>query len=263
MTSLDSETSEFELVHKSDKLGGLLDINPYEFAATPENLKLLDAINLVRSQFIADPDSEIKIPDILKNPIKDKSDFDYIGSQLLSDFAHKIELLSKSELKVPYVTYYSWVRHRHTFEFCDVRNMLPDHCRQNLAINLKLFEYVKLPISNYYIYNHDIEIYKFLVKSGIDHYELQVYSIWNLESFKYLVEISNILTLETREAFIEAVKNDIEDVVVYLFQHKFRNDNFFKYSMFYRTEILDWRKQIKNSEIKKILTSFLNRENYY
>lgn len=263
MTSLDSEISEFELVQQTIKLGGLLDVNPYKFASTPENLKLLEAINDLRTQFISDPETELKIPELLQNPIEDKSDYDYIGSLILRDFAHKREMLLKSKLKVPYVTYYEWVRHRSTFEFCDTRNMLPDHCRNNLAVNLKLFEYVKSPITNYYVYNHDIEIYKFLIESGVKAQNLQVYAIWNLESFKYLVEITNIIHSETREAFIEAVKNDIEDVVVYLFQHKFRNDNFFRYSMFYRSQILGWCKQSKNPEIKQILTSFLDRKNYY
>lgn len=208
MASLDEDVLEFELVQQTIKLGGLLDLNPYKFASTPENLKLLDAINDLRTQFISDPETELKIPELLRNPIKGVSDFDYIGSKILSDFAIKHTL--------QFNHYYKWVKNRDTFKFCDVRKLLPDHCRNNLAINLKLFEYVKLPIKNFYIYNHELEVYKFLLQNKIKPSTLMVYSIWNLEVLKYLCNRYNITRERLYTTLEYAVENNQIDVVKYL-----------------------------------------------
>jgi hypothetical protein len=239
MSSLDAN----DLVYPEVKLGGLLDINVLSFADSNENHTLLEAINDLRTQIIQNPEGEFKIPELLRNPIGG-SDADYIGSDVLRDF----ELRNKPES-----TCYKWLRHRLTFEFCDSRNMIPSDCTNNLAINLKLFEYVKLPIIDHYIYNHEMEIYKFLIENGVRSWDLQANSISNLEIFKYLLTCCNIFGPGTRQAFINAVENDMPDIASYIFEYRFHHGIRLKNTMFYQTTIYEWIKNTKNPKMLHVL----------
>lgn len=203
MSSLDEPVDG--LVNPEVKLGGLLDINVLSFAADPD---LLNSINSVRTQFIDNPMADLKIPELLQNPVKGNSDLDYIGSQVLIDFAYRKTITIDNP--------YFWIRNPLTFYFAKNLNLIPDHCFDTLVVNLGITDYYTPINSNYHIYNRDVKIYEHLIQSKANLNKLMIGALPDLDIVKLLVSKGADIKYDSNQALIISATKGYINVVDYL-----------------------------------------------